>query len=116
MSQMQGRVCAITGGTAGIGRATALALAKLGATVVILGRSRERGEQARAEIAKESGKPDAVGGARLFGTSHVLPQLRLFALDDAEWLKALKLEGYASRRPSGPMPLQEVLFTYLEAT
>ncbi len=45
----------ITGGTAGIGRATAFALAKLGATVVILGRSRERGEQARAKIAKESG-------------------------------------------------------------
>ncbi|WP_437815677.1 SDR family NAD(P)-dependent oxidoreductase [Sorangium sp. So ce1078] len=56
MSDMQGRVCVITGGTAGIGRATALALAKLGATVVILGRSRERGEQARAELAEESGK------------------------------------------------------------
>ncbi|WP_155058304.1 SDR family NAD(P)-dependent oxidoreductase [Streptomyces blattellae] len=55
MSEMQGRVCVITGGTGGIGRATALALAKQGATVVVLGRSRERGERARAEIAQESG-------------------------------------------------------------
>lgn len=55
MNEMNGRVCVITGGTAGIGRATALALAKLGAAVVILGRSRELGEQARAAIANESG-------------------------------------------------------------
>lgn len=55
MSSMQGKVCIITGGSAGIGRATALALAKQGATVVILGRSRQRGEQARTEIARESG-------------------------------------------------------------
>jgi hypothetical protein len=56
-----------------------------------------------------------VGGARLFGTAHTLPQLRLFALDDAEWLKVLKLEGYAPRRVSGPIALQEVLFPYLDA-
>jgi len=55
MNEMQGRVCVITGGTAGIGRATAVALAKLGASVVVLGRSRERGKHARAEIARESG-------------------------------------------------------------
>lgn len=55
MTEMQDRVCVITGGTAGIGRATAVALAKLGASVVVLGRSRERGEQARADIARETG-------------------------------------------------------------
>jgi NAD(P)-dependent dehydrogenase (short-subunit alcohol dehydrogenase family) len=55
MSHMQGKVCVITGGTGSIGRASALALATQGATVVMLGRSRERGEQARAEIAQESG-------------------------------------------------------------
>ncbi|MEZ4726990.1 MAG: SDR family oxidoreductase [Caldilineaceae bacterium] len=55
MNQMLGKVCIITGGTAGIGRATALALAKQDATVIGLGRSRARGEQARTEIAKESG-------------------------------------------------------------
>lgn len=47
---------------------------------------------------------------------HVLPQPRLFALDEAGWLKVLKLEGYAPRRPAGPMALQEeVLFPYLDA-
>ena len=67
------------------------------------------------ELSRESGKPKAVGGARLFGTSHVLPQPRLFALEEAGWLKALKLEGYAPRRPSGPMALQGVLFPYPDA-
>ena len=37
-------------------------------------------------------------------------------MDDAGWLKALKLEGYAPRRSSGPMALQQVLFPYLDAT
>ena len=47
------------------------------------------------EISRETGKLTAVGDARLFGTAYVLPQLRLFALDDSEWLKAMKLGGYA---------------------
>jgi hypothetical protein len=56
----------------------------------------------------------AVGGARLFETSHVLPQLRLFDLEETGWFKAMKLKGYVPRRPGGPMALQEVLFPYLE--
>ncbi|MCA1716790.1 MAG: hypothetical protein LC781_08000 [Actinobacteria bacterium] len=67
------------------------------------------------ELAAGTGKPRAVGRARLFETSYVLPQLRLFPLEEAGWLKALKMEGYASRRPRGPMALQEVLFPYLYA-
>src|SRR5882672_7387972 len=38
MSDLNGRVCFVTGATRGIGRATAEALAKLGATVLIHGR------------------------------------------------------------------------------
>ncbi len=56
-----------------------------------------------------------VGRPRLFESSYALPQLRLFELGDAQWLQALKLEGYASRRPRRPRALQEVLFSYLEA-
>ena len=56
-----------------------------------------------------------MGGTRLFETSYVLQQLRLFALDEAGWLTALKLEGYAPRRSPGPMALQQVLFPYLDA-
>ncbi len=52
---MQGKVCLITGATSGIGKATALGLAKQGATVVLVSRDRARGEQAQNEIKEESG-------------------------------------------------------------
>jgi hypothetical protein len=67
------------------------------------------------ELSLETGKPMAVGGARLFETTHALPQPRLFTLADGEWLKAMKLEGYVPRKPTDPMALQEVLFPYLDA-
>src|SRR3712207_3336193 len=52
---MDGKVVLITGGTSGIGKAAATALAGLGAEVVVTGRSRERGEGALEEIRRESG-------------------------------------------------------------
>jgi len=52
---MAGKVCVVTGANAGIGRATALALARMGARVGMVSRSRERGEAARAEVVRESG-------------------------------------------------------------
>jgi NAD(P)-dependent dehydrogenase (short-subunit alcohol dehydrogenase family) len=55
---MTGRVCVVTGASAGIGKATAAGLARLGATVVLLVRSRERGEAARAEIARGASGAD----------------------------------------------------------
>lgn len=50
---MKGRVCVITGATAGIGRFAAKGLARLGAHVVIACRSPSRGEEVRAEILRE---------------------------------------------------------------
>lgn len=41
---MDGKTCVITGSTGGIGRVTALRLAEAGATVVVIGRDRERGQ------------------------------------------------------------------------
>ena len=38
MMTMQGKICLITGGTNGIGKSTAQGLARMGATVVIVGR------------------------------------------------------------------------------
>lgn len=55
---MNGRVCAITGASSGLGYETALALARRGATVALLCRSQERGEQARAAIAAKTGNED----------------------------------------------------------
>jgi NAD(P)-dependent dehydrogenase (short-subunit alcohol dehydrogenase family) len=52
---MGGNVALVTGGTSGIGKATATALAAMGADVVVVGRNRERGEQAAAEIRAQTG-------------------------------------------------------------
>lgn len=52
---MRGKVCLVTGGTSGIGKETARELAKLGASVVIVGRNVERAITAVTEIQKETG-------------------------------------------------------------
>lgn len=54
-SSMAGKTVLITGGTCGIGKATAIGLASLGARVGITGRDRPRAEAAAASIARESG-------------------------------------------------------------
>ena len=52
---MGGRVILITGGTSGIGKAAATALAAMGARVVVTGRDEERGERAVEEIRRDTG-------------------------------------------------------------
>ena len=52
---MAGRTVLVTGGTGGIGRATALGLAAMGAHVAITGRDRERTEGAAREIRAAGG-------------------------------------------------------------
>jgi NAD(P)-dependent dehydrogenase (short-subunit alcohol dehydrogenase family) len=52
---MKDKIVLITGGTDGIGRETALGLAKLGATVVVVGHNMERGEAAIRNLQKQSG-------------------------------------------------------------
>jgi NAD(P)-dependent dehydrogenase (short-subunit alcohol dehydrogenase family) len=47
---MEGKTCVITGATSGIGRAAAEALAALGARVVMIARSRQRGEAMLAAL------------------------------------------------------------------
>src|SRR2546426_1843755 len=51
---MKDRVVMITGANSGIGKAASLALAKMGANVVMVTRNQEKGEAARSEIIKES--------------------------------------------------------------
>ena len=52
---MQNKVCIVTGANAGIGKVTAIELARQGATVVMICRSQERGEAALADIQAQSG-------------------------------------------------------------
>jgi NAD(P)-dependent dehydrogenase (short-subunit alcohol dehydrogenase family) len=52
---MSGKICIVTGANSGIGKETALGLAKLGATVVMVCRDRHRSEVAQREIKKGSG-------------------------------------------------------------
>ena len=54
---MRGKICMITGSNTGIGKETALGLAKLGATIVMVCRDREKGEAAAAEISRRASNP-----------------------------------------------------------
>lgn len=55
-SGMQGKVVLMTGGTSGIGRVTAIELARMGAKVVVLGRDEAKGRQLVAEVSEASGQ------------------------------------------------------------
>jgi len=55
---MNGKICLVTGGTNGIGRATAQALAQMGATVVIVGRDAQKAAQVTEEIRAASDNRD----------------------------------------------------------
>ena len=58
-AELSGRTALVTGGTSGIGRATATGLAALGATVMVAGRDADRGAQVVRQI-------EEAGGAAVF--------------------------------------------------
>ncbi|MFL5667125.1 MAG: SDR family oxidoreductase [Ktedonobacteraceae bacterium] len=58
-TSMQGKICLVTGANSGIGKETALSLAQMGATVIMVCRDRARSEAAQNEIKAQSSN-DAV--------------------------------------------------------
>jgi NAD(P)-dependent dehydrogenase (short-subunit alcohol dehydrogenase family) len=52
---LSGKTIVITGANSGIGKAAAIQLARLGATIVMACRSPERGAQAREEVCRSAG-------------------------------------------------------------
>jgi NAD(P)-dependent dehydrogenase (short-subunit alcohol dehydrogenase family) len=58
LQPMNGKVVLITGASSGLGLAAGEGFARLGATVWLVVRTRERGEHARARIAERSGSDD----------------------------------------------------------
>jgi retinol dehydrogenase-12 len=68
---MNGEVCVVTGATSGIGKATAAALARMGAEVVLVGRDRGRGEATAAELAVAGASPPRLEIADLSSMAQV---------------------------------------------
>ena len=66
MLDLTGKVALVTGGTSGIGRATAIAFAQQGAKIVVAGRRVEEGEKT-VELLKAS------GGEGFFIQTDVIP-------------------------------------------
>lgn len=56
MTTLSGKVALVTGGTSGIGKATALALAQAGARVVVAGRRQVEGEETIRQIQAMGGE------------------------------------------------------------
>jgi 3-oxoacyl-[acyl-carrier protein] reductase len=63
--KLEGKIAIVTGGGRGVGHAISLALAELGATVVVAVRTASYGEQTIAEIAAKGGKATLFSGLQL---------------------------------------------------
>jgi retinol dehydrogenase-14 len=57
-NSMRGRVCLVTGATSGIGKATAHALAAMGASVVLVGRDTQKGGATVQRIREDTGNEE----------------------------------------------------------
>ncbi len=75
---LEGRIAVVTGATSGIGRATALALARMGAHVVIVSRSPQKCAETAAQIVQAGGSatPIAADLSSQRGVRSVAEQIR----------------------------------------
>lgn len=86
---LTGRVALVTGGSGGIGFYDALALARAGATVIIVSANEEKGKQAEAEVNKQLKEITSYGSVTWYG-------LNLGNLKDVDAF-AKKLSGELDR-------------------
>ncbi len=68
MASLSGKVAIVTGGSSGIGRATAIAFAREGAKVVVASRRAEEGEET-VRLVKEAGSDGFFVSNRSRGTA-----------------------------------------------
>ncbi len=86
---MKGRVCLVTGGNSGIGKETALGLARLGAMIIIVSRDRTKGEAALSEIRQKSENPNVDLMVADLSSMQSLRQLALAFLAKYSYLHVL---------------------------
>ncbi len=127
---MDGKVVLVSGATSGIGLAAAEGFARLGASVRLLVRSRERGERARAEIVAQAGNDDVhvdlcdlsdLGAVRSFAGTFSIESPRLDVLVNNAGVMAhdrtLSVDGIEltfATNVLGPFLLTNMLIPLLE--
>ncbi len=105
---LQGKVALVTGGTAGLGLAAALTLARRGVSISLCGRSSDKGAQALAQI-------EALGAQALFVVADVLEYTdmeRLVADTVARFgqIDMLVASGGGSRYPDTADPRKAIAY------
>jgi len=97
---MTGRTVLVTGGTSGIGKATAIGLAALGARLAITGRDRRRAEAAADDIRAATNNPNVVAFGADMSSQAEVRRLASEVLDACPQLHVLvnNVGGYWSGR------------------
>jgi NAD(P)-dependent dehydrogenase (short-subunit alcohol dehydrogenase family) len=117
---MSRRVAIVTGASQGIGRSTAIRLARDFSSIVLVARNRENLEQVAAEVEKAGAEPLVMGldlaepdaaqqvvdqtlGAfgqidALLNIAGAVPQIDVFAMSDEQWDNGFALKLHGARR------------------